>query len=107
MRYVGGDESYPAVSKIRLEIVADRHVTFGEHACQLEISPLGMVSIGADEERGPVVLNPIREPVELPVDAVEQHDAAHAILPEAAVVKRVGGRQEAAAVADDHDAHVG
>src|SRR6266481_1325689 len=62
--------------------------------------------IGTDEEAGPVVDDPRRELVELAINRVEQEHAAHAVA-EAAHFQAPRRRHKAAAVADDHDRHVG
>src|SRR5581483_6878645 len=49
-------------------------------------------------------LDPLRELVELAIDRIEQDDAADAVA-DAADLEAPGGRQEAAAVADDDDRH--
>src|ERR1700738_1248689 len=62
--------------------------------------------IGADEEAGSVVDDPRRGLVEFAISRVEQEHAAHAVA-EAAHFKTPCRRHKAAAVADDHDRHVG
>ena len=61
--------------------------------------------VRADEETVAVVLDPGSELVELAIDRIEQEHAADAVR-DAADLEAPGGRQEAAAIADDDDRHL-
>ena len=98
-------EHHAAGPQRLVHALGDRDAAVAEHLHQFLVVPLGVAGIGRDEEAGPVFLDPGRELVEFAVDGVEQEHAADTVG-DAADLEAPGGRQEAAAIADDHDRQV-
>src|SRR5882757_704060 len=89
-----------------IDVFGNRDAFVAQHLDQLAVTPLRVTGVGANEETGTVALDPVRELVQLAIDGVEQEYAADAVG-NAADVEAPGRRQETAAIADDHDRHVG
>src|SRR5882762_9652120 len=100
---VGRLHEYDAAGPQRpVHALGDRDAPVAEHLHQLLVVPLGVAGIRRDEEAGPVLLDPGRKLVEFAVDGIEQEHAADPVG-NAADLETPGGRQEAAAIADDYD----
>ena len=100
------DEHDAAGAQRAVHVFAVADAFFLQYRHQFLVVALGVTGVRTDEEAGAVVLDPGSELVQLAIDRIEQENAADAVG-DAADLEAPGRRQEAAAVADDHDRHAG